>query len=112
MTDADDALVSEKDKRQQENYLHKEASCSTRDSETNYELDAERGANLNFEPEFRKYVLETLEPEMQSDISKAEKQGDETQLCESEQEIFKERSIRHQSNRPSLFEKRDNLPAT
>ena len=58
--------------------MHKEASCSTRDSETNYELDAERGANLNFELEFREYVLQTLEREMKSDISKAEKQGDET----------------------------------
>ena len=43
---------------------------------------SEEPKGKNFEPEFREYVLQILEPEMQSDIRKAE--SDEDQLSESE----------------------------
>ena len=48
----------------------------------NYRSGQEVGA-ISFEPEFREYVMQTLEPEMQSDISMTDR-GDESQLTESE----------------------------
>ena len=59
---------------------------------------SDRGINVNnndkhvdFETQFRDYVEQKLEPEMQSDINKAEKQGDESQLIERERKILKAR---------------------
>ena len=45
--------------------------------------------DFSFEPEFRDYVLQTLEPEMQSDIRKAE--SGEDQLSESERSTLNKR---------------------
>lgn len=49
--------------------------------------------NLSFEPEFREYVLQTLEPE--NDISRAYR-GDESLLSEGKRNKVNKRKRRHQ----------------
>ena len=61
--------------------------------------------NLSYEQEFKEYV-QKLETEMQIDM--IIDHGGEGQLDESHRDALNKRKLRHQSNRPKLFENHGN----